>query len=122
MERSRMKLTDVVNHHDFMFAVSTFLDDFKKCDDKHSLIKDEPVSKRTDQASLCFLAAIVHKLSNDHGLTVPSWANDPMYIMPHPVYAHGTINKDYQRYLMETTPNEFALRNIFYGANVIERV
>ena len=38
------------------------------------------------------------------------------------VYARGTINEDYQRYLTETTHDEFTIRNIFYGANVIERV
>jgi len=122
MELQRTKLADVAKHHDFMFAVSTFLDDFKKCDDKYSLIKDEPVNGRLGKVNLCLLAAIVHKLSNEHGLPTPSWANDPGYVMPHPVYAHGTVNKDYQRYLTETTPSEFAARNIFFGANVIERV
>ena len=122
MEKSRMKLTDVVRHRDFMFAVSTFLDDFKKCDDKYSLIKDEPVSEHTDAVGLCLLAAIVHKLSNEYGLRIPSWANTPNYVMPYPVYAHGTTNEEYQQYLTETTPAEFAIRNIFYGANVIERV
>jgi len=122
MERSRMKLTDVVNHHDFMLAVSTFLDDFKKCDDKYSLIEDEPIGEYIDEINLCLLACIVHKLSNEYGLTLPSWANDPSYIMPYPVYAHDTVNAEYQRFLAETTPREFAIRNIFYGANVIERV
>ena len=122
MEKLRMKLSDVVNHHDFMFAVSTFLDDFKKCTDKYSLIEDEPKSEYVDSVNLCLLASIVHKLSNEHGLTLPSWANNPSYIMPHPVYAHNTANEEYQRYLIETTPEEFAIRNIFYGSNVIERV
>jgi hypothetical protein len=105
-----------------MFAVSTFLDDFRKCENKYSLIEDEPLSDRIDAENRCLLAAIVHKLSNEYGLSAPAWVSSPNYAMPYPVYAHGTANKDYQRYLTETTPLEFATRNIFFGANVMERV
>jgi hypothetical protein len=117
-----MKLSDVVNHRDFMLAVSTFLDDFRKCENKYALVKDEPLGEHIDTENLCLLAAIVHKLSNEYGFAPPSWVNSPRYIMSHSAYAHGTINKEYQRYLTETTPVEFAMRNIFYGANVIDRI
>ena len=118
----RMRTMDIFEHNDFMFAVSTFLDDFKKCTDKYSLIKDEPNGIIADKFQLCLLAAIIHKLSNEHGMTPPLWISSPEYIMPYPVFAHGTVNKEYQRYLIETTPPEFSSRNIFYGANVTERV
>jgi hypothetical protein len=42
--------------------------------------------------------------------------------MPYPAYAFGTTNQEYQDYLINETPYEFASRNIYYGANVIERV
>ena len=122
MKGSRMRLVDTVKHYDFMFAVCTFLDDFRKSEKKDELIQDEPINDNIDKVNLCLLAAIAHRLANENNLAVPSWVTDSTYKMPYPVYAHDTKNKEYQQYLIETTPDEFAIRNIFYGSNVIERV
>jgi len=71
---------------------------------------------------LCHAAAAVHKLANDNGLEIPDWVFNPMYIMPEPYYAHGTQNVDFQRYLYESSPPEYASRNVFFGGNVLLRV
>jgi len=122
MHRQRMKLKDVVNDDDFHFAASTFLDDFKKTENRYDLVKDEPNGGVIDDVNRCLLAAITHKLCNEYGLTPPSWVNSPIYILPYPVFAHNTTDEEFQRYLIETTPLEFSSRNIFYGANVTSRV
>ena len=122
MQKQRMKLTDVVRDDDFLFAASTFLDDFKKAENRYDLVKDEPSGGMIDDVNRCLLAAITHRLCNEYGLTPPPWANNPNYVLPYPVYAHDTTDEDFQRYLIETTPPEFSSRNIFYGANVISRV
>ena len=122
MKKQRMRLTDVARARDFLFATNTFLDDFKKADSKYDLIKDEPNSGTIDDVNRCLLAAIAHKLCNEYGLTPPTWMNSTTYTLPHPVFAHDTTDEEFQRYLVETTPHEFSNRNIFYGANVIDRV
>lgn len=122
MEKKRMKLIDVVGDSDFFHAASTFLDDFKKSENRYDLIKDEPNGGVIDNVNRCLLVAITHSLCNEYGLTPPTWVNNLAYVLPYPVFAHGTTNEEYQRYLIETTPEEFANRNIYYGANVTSRV
>ena len=120
--KKHMQISDVVNFDDAIFAFCAFLDDFRRSEDKQSLIMDAPEKSAATRRELSILAATAHKLANDNGLQVPNWVNDSFYEMPHPVYAFDTENEEYQRYLKETAPPEFAKRNIFYGDNVLERV
>jgi len=117
-----MKIADVLQYDDFIFALCSFLDSFKLSDDKYEMICDEPEAYETDRASLCILAAVAHKLSNDYSLDMPEWIDKELYIMPYPIYSFDTKNREYQQYLIETSPDEFACRNIYFGANAIERV
>ena len=117
-----MNLADVIKFDDTIFAFCAFLDDFRRADDKQSLLVDAPKKNATIRRELSILAATAHKLANDNGLEVPSWVYDSFYIMPHPVYAFDTENQEYQKHLRETAPPEFAGRNVFYGDNVLERV
>jgi hypothetical protein len=122
LEMRRVKIADVLHYDDFIFALCAFLDDFKRSNDKYSLICDEPDTEVTDVLNLCVIAAVAHKLSNDHGLAIPEWIMKDQYIMPYAVYAFGTISKEYQKFLVETSPSEFSCRNLYFGANAIERV
>ena len=117
-----MKIADVLQQNDFILALCSFLDDFKRSGGKYSMICDEPDIKAADRINLCVLAAVAHKLSNEYGLKIPEWASKDMYVMPYPVYSFDTKNTEYQKFLFETSPEEFACRNIYYGANAIERV
>ena len=116
-----MKISEIPQHDDFIFALCTFLDDFKRSNVKYSMICDEPRAEGSTKVNLCILAAVAHKLSNDYCLEMPVWTSKDDYIMPYPVYSHDTKNKEYQDFLIETSPDEFASRNIFFGANAIER-
>ena len=105
---------------DTRHGICQFLDDFRLVENKSALIEEEPVGGETK--TLCLAAAIAHKLANDNGLEPPEWVLKPEYTFPQPVYTFNTQNKDYQKVLRETSPLEFAQRNMFYGANVISRV
>ena len=115
-------LTDVITHTDFTFAFCTFLDEFKRSSNKVQMIENPPNAQESQLYNLCLLAGTAHKLANEHGLNVPAWVYDEKYIMPEPYFAFNTQNQEYQEFLLEDTPYEFASRNIFIGADAIERV
>ena len=117
-----MKISDILLQEDFIFSLCTFLDTFRYAANKYGLICDEPESGKINRLKLCILTAVAHKLSNDYNLDTPEWVKNDFYKMPYPVYSFDTQNKEYQNFLLETSPIEFALRNIYYGANAIERV
>ena len=70
----------------------------------------------------CNLAAAAHKLANDYNLPVPAWVMQGKYKMPYPVYAFNADDKDDQDLLKTTTPNEYKIRNLYLGANILKRV
>ena len=116
-----LNLARVASSDNMKLSIGQFLDDFRGATNKYILIEDEP-TEGTNTVTLCLLASIAHKLANDSGLEPPQWVFRPAYILPLPVFAHNTKNTEYQKYLVETSPPEFAQRNIYYGANVISRV
>jgi len=115
-----LSIAKALTYSNTKHSISQFLDDFRFVKNKFALIKDEPKAG-ADTRTLCLAAAIAHKLANDNGIDPPQWVYKPEYIFPHPVYTFNTQNKEYQKILRETSPQEFAQRNIFYGANVIAR-
>ena len=115
-----LSLAEVASSNNVKLSIGQFLDDFKCANDKYMLIEDEPTGS-ANIVTLCLLASIAHKLANDSGLEPPEWVFKPEYIFPQPVYTFNTQNEEYQRVLRDTTPPEFAQRNIYYGANVISR-
>ena len=119
---ANITLTDVIEHDDFIFALCTFIDEFRRASAKQEMIASPPLSIDTRQENLCMLAGAVHKLSNDYGIPMPDWVNDPKYIMPYPVFAFNTKSAEYQQYLVEDTPYEFSSKNMYVGSNAIDRV
>jgi len=111
-----------MQYEDFLFALCSFLDEFRRSDNKHEMIEKPPFSNNANKANLCILAATAHKLANDYQIPVPEWVHEPLYKMPHPTFAFNTTNKEYQDFLIEDTPYEFASKNIFHGSNAIKRV
>ena len=116
-------LTDIINCKDFKLALCQFLDDFKSSNDKLAMIATEPMPfSKAEKSNLCILAAVAHTLANENNLPVPIWVFDKKYIMPYPKFAFDTTNKDYQEFLFNCTPTEFASKNIYHGSNSIGRV
>ena len=122
-----MKISEVPNvskEFDYIFAVCTFLDEFYEAehDEKSLLLYDEPENGILEPKQYCNLAAAAHKLANDYNLPVPAWAMQAKYKMPYPVYAFNADDKDDQDLLKITTPNEYKIRNLYLGANILKRV
>ena len=124
IDTNRVTISDAVAYHDFTLAFGQFLDDFRFASDeeKYNLIANEPTCEGVDRVILCHAAAAVNKLANDSNIDVPLWVYDQAYIMPEPYYAQNTQNIDFQKYLVETSPPEYAARNVFFGDNVLMRV
>ena len=116
-----LSIAKALTYNNTKHSICQFLDDFKWIENKLALIEDEPAADG-DAKTRCLAAAIVHKLANDNGLDPPKWVYKPEYIFPQPVYTFNTQNEEYKKVLRETTPVEFAQRNIYYGSNVISRV
>lgn len=116
-----MRLIDALNYENTTLGIGQFLDDFKRADNKYELIRDEPISTHASQKTLCYAAAVAHKLAVDNDLDVPEWVHREIYVMPEPTYAHNTKNEKYQEYLRETSFPVFASRNLYYGDNAISR-
>jgi len=122
--RNKVTISDAVAHHNFTLAFGQFLDDFRFSTDeeKYLLIADEPERNGVERVVLCHAAAAVHKLANDNKLDIPKWVHDPFYFMPKPYYARDTQNVEFQKYLFNTSPPEYTVRNVFFGHNVLQRV
>ncbi|MCL2776121.1 MAG: hypothetical protein FWD71_22685 [Oscillospiraceae bacterium] len=122
-----MKISEVPcisKEFDYIFAICTFIDEFREADyeEKNLLLIDEPAGGILDKKQYCTLAAAAHKLANDYNLSVPEWVMKDKYKMPYPVYAFNASDKDDRKLLKITTPNEYKMRNLYLGANVLKRV
>ena len=115
-----INLNDVIRHNDFIFAVSTFLDEFKRNINRQKMIECPPQIEGVKREYLCLLAGVAHKLANEYGIAVPDWVHDSQFRMPYPTFS--TRNKEYQEFLLLDTPYEFSSKNIYIGSNAIDRV
>ncbi len=65
-----------------------------------------------------FCAASVEYLRHTYDLECPAWAMEERYRLPEPWYYHLAGDLDeVQQELRETTPGEFARRNVYCGDN-----
>lgn len=61
-----------------------------------------------------FCAASVEWFSNTYDVPCPQWVHDPRYVLDEPwFFERGERDK-----LQQTTPHEFARRNVYCGANI----
>ena len=107
-----------------MLLYGQFLDDFyyeKDKENKFNLIKDEPMYMQGEDLFMCMLASAAHKLANDYGLKIPDWVMKSKYILKKKYYAFDTENKEFQKYLEKTTPEEYRIRNLIVGDMVLKR-
>jgi hypothetical protein len=124
MRINEIPIIAVEYDNDFIFAFCSFLDEFFAADSKEKelLLFDEPQRSTLNQKQYCTLAAAAHKLANDYGLSVPAWVMQDKFIMPYPVYAFNTSKPEHQEFLRTVTPDEYKMRNLFSGDNVLTRV
>jgi hypothetical protein len=62
-----------------------------------------------------FCAASVEWFCNKYIVPCPSWVHDPKYTLSKPWFFH--LHEPVKTRLLETTPEEFARRNVYCGDN-----
>jgi hypothetical protein len=118
------KIISLTKKTDFLFAVDTFLDEFRRSEDKLSLLIDEPLeSQILTQNEYSILASIVEKLVHDFQLVkVPKWVFKEKYFLKAPFFQFDTKNKEYQDFLIKNAIPEFSKRNLYFDENSIKRI
>lgn len=113
---------DMAKETDFIYALSTFLDEFKRSKNKEFLIIKEPIFIKKYEKEISILAAMAHKLANENDIPVPEWVFNKKYILKKPYYQFETKNTEYQDYLIKKAPIEFSQRNIYVDDNALVRI
>lgn len=108
--------------HDKQLAFGNFIDRFRGCnkEEMQELIVERPVNDELDIKEIACLAAAVEIFVKEYGLMLPDWVMDKKYYLQEGYYGWIT-NPEYQIFLRKTSPEEFAKRNVFLGANVMSR-
>ncbi len=124
IEYSVKSISQLLDKEDEMLLYGQLLDNFysaKTDNEKLSLIIDEPEYNEQHIVFLCMLAGTVEKLAKNYNLPIPEWVNEDKYVMKNIYYAFDTQNPEFQKYLSETTPDEYKKRNIMVGESMLER-
>ncbi|MCW1886135.1 hypothetical protein OKA04_15465 [Luteolibacter flavescens] len=113
---------EVSSDEDFGYALRDFLDRFREQPDL-SLITDEPALLEPTLSdgghADAFLAATAAWLANNHRLRVPDWAKGSTRALAEPRFAARSHNL--RMVLLQESPTEFRLRNLFVSANALSR-
>lgn len=110
---------------DYVLYYGQFLDDFRHTkQESKSLLINEPVVCASDRPDYydAFLAGVCESLAKEADIPVPGWVYENRYYWKDPVFPFNTENPDFQEYLLETTPEEFRVRNIYFGDSLMSRV
>ena len=120
---TQCELNYISSRNDKELIFGNFLDEFYRCSDeaRQSMVEVEPVKDEKIRGYLCMVAAAVERLCHIYHLNIPAWVDEPWYFAPKKVYALNTENKEFQKYLEETSYFEYKRHNVFYGDDVLER-
>jgi len=126
MPATAMPLVQCVAHvsssRDFVYAVRDFLDRFRDGPDIR-LIADEPpllISILQDGGMAdAYLASVAATLAHEQGLPAPKWARGSARALETPFFAAKTPKL--KAVLLQESPVEFRIRNIFVSANALSR-
>jgi hypothetical protein len=109
-------------------AHGEFLDAFYRASKKRRmrfLAAEPPASSVLPKFAYALFAAMAEKLAHDNNLPAPSWVLKPQYKLSKSEASWGGLTKPStatKALLKKQTPQEFAKRNIFVTANILERV
>lgn len=109
--------------YDKNLAYGNFLDRFRACtkEEMQELIAERPQNDDLDINEVACLAATVETFVKEYALSMPDWVMDKKYYLKEAYYG-WIMNPEYQAFLRETSPEEFAKRNVFLGDNVMVRI
>jgi len=110
------------NTGDFGYMLRDFLDRFQEQPDP-SLVAEEPALLATllkdHGVADAYLAATAAWLAHKHGLRVPPWATGTSRALDVPWFAARTHKL--RMLLIQESPTEFRIRNLFVSANALAR-
>ena len=108
---------------EFGYALSDFVDRFNHAPDSR-LVADEPASltgRFADEGLAdAYLASAAAWLCRTHQLPVPLWARGAARALEHPWFAAKTPKL--KTLLLQDSPAEFRVRNLFVSADALVRV
>ncbi len=112
----------VQSAEDFGYMLRDFLDRFRDTPDS-LLIATEPNSLtgilNDNGRADAFLAATAASLANQHRLPVPVWAKGKSRALKTPWFAARSHKM--RMLLLQESPSEFRVRNLFVSANALHR-
>ncbi len=112
----------VNSEDDFSYAIRDFVDRFND-EPNPSLLRDEPELLEAvlsdGGVADAWLAATAVYLSKKHQLTLPAWTRDNARALDKPWF--GAKSPNLQIVLLQESPAEFRVRNLFVSANVLSR-
>lgn len=107
----------------FGYALSDFVDRFNHAPDLE-LLNEEPASLREVLADEgladAYLASAAAWLCRTHHFSVPVWARGSARALEHPWFAAKTPKL--KALLLQDSPTEFRIRNLFVSADALVRV
>ncbi len=112
----------VTSRNDFGYAVRDFLDQFRHEPDIR-LIEDEPARLNSilndDGVADAYLASVAASLAHEQNWPAPVWARGSARALEKPFFAAKTPKL--KAVLLQESPVEFRIRNIFVSANALSR-
>jgi len=107
---------------DFGYALRDYLDRFRFQPDP-SLVTQEPrllePCLNDGGVADAYLASAAAWMCHKHGFAAPEWARESKWVLEMPFFAAKTHGL--RMILLQESPAEFRVRNIFVSANALER-
>ena len=104
----------------YRIAFSNWLDSVYADTTSKDLFTKEPQWGNLSKEKVAYLAATAHFLSNKRGIPAPEWCFKAKYFLDKPDFAIE-CGEELKRILIEQSPNEFKVRNIFLSRNALTR-
>ncbi len=113
---------DVSSKQEFGYALRDYLDRFREAPDA-ALLTDEPplMESRLQDGGVAdaYLAAAAAWMCHQHGFAAPAWAQESKRVLDQPFFAAKTHGL--RMILLQESPAEFRVRNLFVSANALSR-
>ena len=115
--------TEVAAGRDFYLCLGDFLDEFYRIDNyERKAMLETPPEFGMSREHLAYLAAAVHKLSNDYRIDPPEWIFDERCFLRDKPFFGCRATGNLRLLFMYKSPPEFKHRNLFVDENVLKRV
>lgn len=112
----------VTTKREFGYALRDYLDRFRFAPDQ-ALFHEEPALLEArlndDGVADAYLAAAAAWMCHQHGFPAPEWAQESRRVLDTPFFAAKTHGL--RMILLQESPAEFRVRNLFVSANALSR-